>query len=90
MDVTESPYAEFLENFIQNVMELQPEKIGVSAILPDGSVMTGYYGDCCHQDKAIMGYHMTTDAMMDTIFANARQIVEAAQEDEDEEGGMTE
>ena len=84
MDITKTPYAEFLENFIENIMELQPEKIGVSAILPDGSVLTGYYGDCGHQDKAMMGYHMTTDAMMDTVTANARQIIEAAEEgDED-------
>lgn len=83
MDIRKSPYAEFLEEFCGNVMQLQPEKIGVSAILPDGSVLTGYYGECTHQDKAMMGYHMTTDAMMDTIQANAKRIVEAANEDEE-------
>lgn len=78
-EITKTPYAEFLESFIRNIVELLPEKIGVCAILPDGSVLTGYYGDCSHQDKAMMGYHMHTDAVMDTVEANAKRIIEAAE-----------
>ena len=85
MDVTKTPYAEFLENFIRSIMELQPGKIGVCAILPDGSVLTGYYGDCSHQDKAMMGYHFHTDAVMETVEANARRIIEAAEDTQEGE-----
>ena len=85
MDITKTAYAKFLEEFCENVMELQPDKIGVCAILPDGSVLTGYHGSCTHQDKAMMGYHFHTDAMMDTIKANAKEIVEAANSDEEGE-----
>lgn len=85
MDVTKAPYAEFLEDFIKSLVELQAEKIGVSAILQDGNVLTGYY-ECDHQDKALMGYHMTSDAMMDVVRANARQIIAAAEEEGAEDG----
>lgn len=84
-DVTKSPYAEWLEEFIKSVMELEPEKIGVCAILPDGNTMTGYYGECCHQDKAMMGYHMNLDAVMDVTTANAKGIIAAAEEEDGEE-----
>ena len=36
-DVTKSNYAEWLEELIQNVMEHQPEKIGVCMLLPDAN-----------------------------------------------------
>lgn len=85
MDITKSQYANFLEGFCESVLELQPDKIGVCAILPDGSVLTGYHGNCTHQDKAIMGYHFHTDAVMDTVEANAKRIVEAANSDEEGE-----
>lgn len=79
-NVTESVYAEWLEEFIQNIMELKPTKIGVCAVLPDGSTMTSYFGDCCHTDKAMMGYNMNLDAIWDVTTANAKEIVETAEE----------
>ena len=85
MDVTKTPYAGWLEELIKTLLELQPTKIGVAAIIPDGDVLTGYYGDCTHVDKAVMGYHMNLDATMDVVEANAREITQAAEEAEDEE-----
>ena len=79
-DVTKSVYAEWLEEFIQDVMELKPEKMGVCALLPDGSTLTSYFGGCYHTDKAVMGYTMNQDAIMDVITANAKKIMEAAEE----------
>ena len=79
-DVTKSVYAEWLEEFIQDVMELKPEKMGVCALLPDGSTLTSYFGGCYHADKAVMGYTMNQDAIMDVITANAKKIMEAAEE----------
>lgn len=84
-DVTKSPYAEWLEGFIKAVLEEKPEKIGVCAIMPDGNAMTGYYGECCHQDKAMMGYHMNLDAVADVTMANAKLIMEAAEEQDGDE-----
>lgn len=82
-DVTKSAYAEWLEEFIQNIMELKPEKIGVCALLPDGCTLTSYFGDCYHTDKAVMGYTINLDATMDVINANAKEIIEAAEEEQD-------
>ena len=84
-DVTKSGYAEFLEELIRNIMELQPEKIGVCALLPDGSTLTQYFGGCYHTDKAVMGYTMNQDAIMDVITANIKDIMEAAEEEQDGE-----
>ena len=85
MDKDLRRYAAWLETFIKDITELQPDKIGVCALMPDGSALTGYFGDCGHQDKALMGYHLHTDAVMDTVTANASRIVEAA--NQEEEGG---
>lgn len=81
MDKGMSRYAEWLEGFIGEIVALQPDRIGVVALMPDGNALTGYYGDCTYQDKALMSHHLSTDAMMDTIMANAKSIVEAAADD---------
>ena len=85
MDVTQTPYAGWLEDLIRTLLELKPNKIAVAAIIPDGDVLTGYYGDCTHVDKAIMGYHLNLDATMDVVEANARVITRAAEEQEEQE-----
>ena len=85
-DVTKSNYAEWLEEMIQNIMELQPEKIGVCMLLPDGATLTSYFGGCYHTDKAVMGYTMNLDATMDVVSANAKDILEAADEEQDGDG----
>lgn len=86
MDVTQTPYAGWLEELIRMLMEMKPEKIAVAAIATNGEVLTGYYGDCTHVDKAIMGYHMNLDATMDVVEANAREITKAAEEQENSDG----
>jgi hypothetical protein len=82
-DVTKSAYAKWLEEFIKSIMEFKPEKIGVCALLPDGGTLTDYYGDCWYLDKAAMGFQMQSDAQLDVTMANARMILEAADEEQD-------
>lgn len=84
MDVRNSRYAQWLETFCRQVIELKPERIGV-CVLNNESVMTAYYGEMCPEDKAIMAYHIQTDAVMDTVLANAKRIVAAAEDDGNEE-----
>lgn len=79
-DITKTKYAEWLEEFIGYIMEHQPEKIGVCAILPDGGTLTSYFGGVYHTDKAVMGYSISLDATMDVISANAKEIMDAAEE----------
>lgn len=82
MNIKDTPYAPWLEETISMLLNVEPEKIGLCAISPSGDVLTSYYGDLFHTDKALMGYHMSLDATMDVIHANARRIVEAADEQE--------
>ncbi len=85
MNIKDTPYAPWLEELIAMIMNLEPEKIGLCAITPSGDVLTCYYGDLFHTDKALMGYHMNLDATMDVIHNNAKEIVAAADEQEDED-----
>ena len=78
-------YADFLEGFCREVVDHQPEKIGVACMLPGGAVLTGYFGDASYNDKALMGYHMQLDATLMSVMANAKNIVAAAEEQEGEE-----
>ena len=82
-DVTKSPYAGWLEELISNLLEMKPDKIGIAAILPNGEVLTGYYGGCGHVDKVIMAHNIHLDSVMDVVKANARSILEAAEEEDD-------
>ena len=82
-DITKSPYAEWLEKMCESVMELQPTQIAICMVSNDGA-LTAYYGDCTPQDKAVMAYHHSVDAIYDVIRANAKDIVMAAEEQEDD------
>ena len=85
MDERLMPYAHFMEEFAQQLVEYQPQKVCVCAILPSGEVLTGYMGDTGPQDKAVMAYNINCDAIMDTVCANAKTIIQAAEEQEEEE-----
>ena len=87
MDVRDTPYAGWLEELIGTLMEMKPEKIGMAAILPSGDVLTGYFGDCGHTDKAVMAHNIQLDSLMDVVMANARDIVREAERQEEEDGG---
>ena len=87
MDVTKSAYAEWLEEFIKDIMEYKPERIGVCMLLPNGGTYSNYFGDCGHLDKALMGYTMNLDAIMEVTTANADQILAAAESAEEEQDG---
>lgn len=85
MNVMESPYAEFLEDVIRLIMEHQPTKIAVSTLNPDDTYVTGYFGDCNQQDKALLAHSIYSDSVMDIVLANSKMILEAAEEDADED-----
>lgn len=84
-DITKSAYAEFLEMLCKNIVGMQPDKIAVVAMMPDGSAFTSTYGDCGPYDLALMGIHMQADAMMEIVTANAKDIVAAAEEGDEED-----
>ena len=85
MNVQNSRYAEWLEKFIESVMEYKPTMIGVCCLMETGESMTGYFGDVGHADKAVMAHHLQTDAMMDVMKANAAELIAAAEDCEEED-----
>lgn len=76
-------YGEFLESLVRAVLELKPETILVQAIGKDGSAFTAAYGDVGPFDMLRFASHMQADAMVDIVKANARDILAAAEEEED-------
>ena len=85
MDVTKTPYADFLEKLIKSVVELKPDKITVAAVMPNGNIMTANYGDCSPFDMMAMASAIQTDAIVEIVMANAKDIIKAAEEDDDDE-----
>ncbi len=86
-NVFDSPYADFLEKLIRDILELKPTKIGIAAILPDECCATTYFGKPCNTDKAVMAFMMEQDAIMDCVYANAKEIIAAAYDDTENEAG---
>ena len=84
MDDGLEKYAPFIEEMVKTTDELQPTQIGVVLICADGVVATNYFGVQTNTEKASMAYHVLMDAVMDAVFANARNIVETAEDQEDE------
>lgn len=81
-DITKTPYAGFLEDVVRAIMEYQPSKIAFCTLNPDGTTLTGYFGDCDQQDKALIAHQIYSDSIMDVVKANARMILESADEEE--------
>ena len=77
------PYADFVEGLCEGIVEHQPTQIGVICTMGDGRHLTGFYGNLCSEDKGTLAYHMLADAVLDEVFANAAEIVKAAEEKEE-------
>ena len=63
-----------MERLIEQLVEMKPVRIGVCVVTKDAT-LTGYYGEIHPGDKAMMAYHMHMDAVMDTVKANADQLL---------------
>lgn len=83
-DIRNTRYANWLEDVCKTVMELKPITMGVYMMAEDGTVCTAYSGEISPQDKAMMAHHFYTDAMFEIMRANAKAIVDAAKEEEED------
>lgn len=76
MKIEEAPYAEWLEGLLRTIFERNPKSMALVATLEDDTTLTGYYmADA--QDKAVFAHHIQSDAVLDTVLANADLIKEA-------------
>lgn len=89
IDFDNQELAEFLEDAVQGLFDLDPNAIAIVAINDDrGIAGTQYYG-CGVEDKGRMIHHINEDIVMDIILNNAdtiRNIIMDAENDEDETG----
>ena len=76
MNINEIPFAEWLEDGLRTIFESGTDKIALCALLPDGTVMTGYH-NLCAQDKAIIAHNIQSDITMDVVLANIDLIRDA-------------
>jgi hypothetical protein len=84
-DPSKLPYAGWLEETIKKLMEHDVACIGLAAITGDHQILTAYFA-ANMTDKAIMAVNIQGDALMDMTLANARMILDAAEEQEDDDG----
>lgn len=79
--------AEFLEDAVQGLFDLDPNAIAIVAINDDrGIAGTQYYG-CGVEDKGRIIHHISEDIIMDVILNNANMIrnvlIDAENDDDD-------
>ena len=84
MDVSKLPYAAWLEDTIQKLVESQPQHICIAAILPDDTVGTAYRM-CDARDKSILAHNIQVDITMDIIEANIGEIKQMLDQAEEQE-----
>lgn len=77
--------AEFLEDAVRGLVELDPNAIAIVAINDDrGIAGTQYYG-CGVEDKGRIIHHINEDIIMDVIMNNAWMIRNIVMDEDDNE-----
>jgi hypothetical protein len=82
-DIKAQPYAEWLESVLRQLVDMNPQAIGIVAIMPDGSTGTQYY-NCDLRDLTIMREAIMIDYFADLLEANSdylRKLLEGGDEE---------
>lgn len=80
-DQMRQPYSDFVKDALFALAEYDIRCLCVCGLAADGECVTGYW-DAQAMDKAALASHIFSDAILDAMKANAREILEAAEEDE--------
>lgn len=83
-EIEKLPYAEWLEETIRLLTEQDVKCIALAAITRDEQVLTAYF-DAVMADKVVMAAMIQADGMFDMTMTNAKMIVEAAEEQEEDD-----
>ena len=83
-NLNEIPYAQWLEQTLQDIIKLPVKGICLNAILDNGEVYTAYHNATMHDKITIAGF-IQQDAMIDTLAVNG-----FIQTEEDEDGAEEE
>lgn len=81
-DITKQEYAEFLEEALREMVELEPETIGIVLIMPDGTTGTQYY-NADNRDRLLMMEALMIDYLDSLIEVNADHLRELLKEDDE-------
>lgn len=71
--------AKFLEDAVKDLITSDAEQVAIFAKLTNGDMHTIYYNCRYPLDIAMLGVQVQADAMMDIVFANAKEIVDEAE-----------
>ena len=83
-DIKAQPYAEWLEESLRELVELNPRTIGIVCIMTDGSTGTQYF-NADNRDRTVMCEAIQIDSLVEMVKANADYLRELILE-EDEDG----
>ena len=77
------PYAQWLENTLQEMVHLPVKGVCLAATTDNGAIYNSYY-NVGMTDKITIAGVIQQDAMLDTLSANEYINIEADEEDDDE------
>lgn len=70
-------FAQWLEDVIRSMFELNPDKMCFVAHTPAGETMTAYF-NANAEDMAAFAHHINSDVIMEIVTKNAGMILDAA------------
>ena len=82
-DITQQPYAEWLEASLGELVDLHPRTIGIVCIMPDGSTGTQYF-NADNRDRTVMCEALQIDSLEELIKANADYLRALILEEDDD------
>lgn len=88
INLKELPYAQWLEDVVQDIVKLPVKGIAISLVLEDGSVYSNYH-NIFALDKLTIAGTIQQDAMYDSMRANGL-IKDVDEDEEDESNGEEE
>ena len=87
INLKDLPYAQWLEDVVQDIVKLPVKGIAISLVLEDGSVYSNYH-NIFALDKLTIAGTIQQDAMYDSMRANG--LIKNVDEEEDDSNGEEE
>ena len=72
-DITNQEYSAWLEDALREMVELEPETIGIVLVMPDGTTGTRYY-NADNRDRLVMMEALMIDYLEALIEVNAENL----------------
>lgn len=86
-DITETDYAEWLEEALRSLYQMEPVSIAIVLKDPEGNIGTTYF-NCSVSDKTSMAAVIEQDSMFERLIINKeflKQLIYRVEDEEDTE-----